>query len=76
MQLQDDLALKKNKFDDALLEMADSGDDEASRFDADAHIHIPALAAVAEELITLQEGEVVPTLESALGNPVQVSKTA
>lgn len=53
MQLQDDLALKKIKFDDALLEQADSGDDEASRFDADAHILIPALAAVAEELISL-----------------------
>ena len=52
MQLQDDLGLKKIKFDDALLEKADSGDDEASRFETYAHIHIPALPAVVEELIT------------------------
>lgn len=76
MQLQDDLALKKIKFDDALLEQADSGGDEASRFDADAHIHIPALATVAEELITLLGGEVVPTLEDASEKPVQASEAA
>tara|TARA_R100000049_G_C1926556_1_gene70936 strand:+ start:328 stop:1035 length:708 start_codon:yes stop_codon:yes gene_type:complete len=76
MQLQDDLGLKKIKFDDALLEHADSGDDEASRFDADAHIHIPALAAVVEELITLLGGESVPTLEDTPEDAVQASKAA
>lgn len=76
MQLQDDLALKKIKFDDALLELADSGDDQASRFDAEAHIHIPALAAVVEELITLLGGEAVPTLVDTPENAVQAPKAA
>ena len=44
--------------------------------DADAHIHIPALAAVVEELITLLGGESVPTLEDTPEDAVQASKAA
>jgi recombination associated protein RdgC len=61
--LQDDLALKKIKFDDALIEGAAPSDDDASAFDTEAHLHIPALAAVIEELIGLLGGEVSPVIE-------------
>ena len=40
--LQDDLALKKIRFDDALIEGAEPADDDASAFDTEAHLHIPA----------------------------------
>lgn len=76
LQLQDDLAFKKIKFDDALLEQADTGEDEASQFDADAHIRIPTLAAVAEELITLLGGEVSPVLEEAADSPTEATQAA
>lgn len=61
--LQDDLALKKIRFDDALIDGAEPADDDASAFDAEAHLHIPALAAVIEELIDLLGGEVSPVIE-------------
>ncbi|CDG56189.1 Recombination associated protein (modular protein) [Halomonas sp. A3H3] len=61
--LQDDLALKKIKFDEALIEGADPSDDDASAFDTEAHLHIPALAAVIEELIGLLGGEVSPVID-------------
>lgn len=76
LQLQDDLALKKIQYDDALLEQGEPGDDEASKFDVDAHIHIPALVAVAEELITLLGGEEIPVLEDAPEKPAQAPEAA
>ncbi|MGK0547906.1 recombination-associated protein RdgC [Halomonas cupida] len=61
--LQDDLALKKIRFDDALIEGAEPADDDASAFDTEAHLHIPALTAVIEELIGLLGGEALPIIE-------------
>lgn len=58
--LQDDLSLKKLDFDSALLETVEDADDQAAQFDADAHLQVPLLFEVIEQLVAILGGEALP----------------
>lgn len=60
LTLQDDLSLKKLAFDSALLETTAGADDKAAQFDADAHVQVPLLFEVIEQLVAILGGEALP----------------